>query len=42
LSHSALLAKLRDRKTLDDEIKGELARILPEAKERFRAERGRA
>jgi F-type H+-transporting ATPase subunit alpha len=41
-SHTALLAKLREKKTLDDEIKGELARILPEAKERFKAERARA
>jgi F-type H+-transporting ATPase subunit alpha len=40
-SHTAFLAKLREKKTIDDEIKGELAKILPEAKERFKAERAR-
>ncbi|HEX4998640.1 MAG TPA: F0F1 ATP synthase subunit alpha [Terriglobia bacterium] len=41
-SQSALLAKLRERKTIDDEIKAALAKVLPEAKERFRAEKASA
>jgi len=41
-SHSTLLAKIRERKTLDDEIKAELGKIFPEAKEKFKAERGQA
>jgi F-type H+-transporting ATPase subunit alpha len=40
-SHSALLAKIRERKALDDEIKGQLASVFKEAKDRFKAERGR-
>jgi F-type H+-transporting ATPase subunit alpha len=41
-NHSALLAKIREKKALDDEIKGQLAGVLKEAKERFKAEKGRA
>jgi F-type H+-transporting ATPase subunit alpha len=41
-SQDALLAKLRERKQIDDEIKAELAKALPEAKARFRAEQGKA
>ncbi|HLQ76287.1 MAG TPA: F0F1 ATP synthase subunit alpha [Terriglobia bacterium] len=37
-----LLAKIRERKAFDDEIKGELAKVFKEAKEKFKAERGRA
>jgi F-type H+-transporting ATPase subunit alpha len=41
-SHPSLLAKIRERKAIDDEVKGELGRVLSEAKERFKNERGRA
>ena len=41
-SHTALLGKIREKKALDDEIKAQLARVLKEAKERFKAEKGRA
>jgi F-type H+/Na+-transporting ATPase subunit alpha len=41
-SQTPLLAKIRERKALDDEIKGELQKVLNQAKEKFRAERGRA
>jgi F-type H+-transporting ATPase subunit alpha len=41
-SHTALLAKIREKKALDDEIKAQLASVLKEAKERFKAEKGRA
>jgi F-type H+-transporting ATPase subunit alpha len=41
-SHTALLAKIREKKALDDEIKGQLAAVLKEAKEKFKAEKGRA
>jgi F-type H+-transporting ATPase subunit alpha len=41
-SHTGLLQKIRDRKVIDDEIKAELARVIKEAKERFKNERGRA
>src|SRR5437667_2498851 len=40
-SHLALLQKIRDRKTIDDEIKSELQKIIKEAKERFKNERAR-
>jgi F-type H+-transporting ATPase subunit alpha len=40
--HASVLGKIRDRKLIDDEIKAELQRILPEAKSKFKAERGRA
>jgi F-type H+-transporting ATPase subunit alpha len=38
----ALLPKIRERKAIDDEIRGELQRGIKEAKERFKLERGRA
>jgi len=38
----ALLPKIRERKAIDDEIRGELQRAIKEAKERFKLERGRA
>src|SRR5213079_2215467 len=41
-SHPALLQKIRDRKTIDDEIKTQLQKVITEAKERFKADRGRA
>src|SRR6188768_2271994 len=41
-SHSSLLAKIREKKALDDEIKGQLGAVLKEAKEKFKAEKGRA
>ena len=41
-SRPGLLAKVRERKILDDEIKDELTRVVKEAKEKFRIERGRA
>jgi F-type H+-transporting ATPase subunit alpha len=40
-SHGALLQKIRDRKTIDDEIKGELEKAIKGAKEKFKGERGR-
>jgi F-type H+-transporting ATPase subunit alpha len=42
MSHGALLGKIRERKAVDDEIKGELEKVIKEAKERFKADRGRA
>ena len=36
-AHPGLLAKIREKKTLDDELKGEINSILKEAKERFTA-----
>jgi F-type H+-transporting ATPase subunit alpha len=42
LSYDALLGKIRERKAVDDEIKGELEKAIKEAKERFKADRGRA
>ncbi len=41
-AHSSLLQKIRERKALDDEIKAELAKVLKEAKEKYKSERGRA
>jgi F-type H+-transporting ATPase subunit alpha len=41
-SHTALLGKIREKKALDDDIKAQLAAVLKEAKEKFKAERGRA
>ena len=41
-SHPALLEKIRNRKTIDDEIKGELQKTIKEAKERFKNEPHRA
>src|SRR6516162_1587774 len=38
MSHSALLQKIRERKAVDDEIKGTLDKVIQEAKERFKAE----
>ncbi len=40
-SHPALLQKIRDRKTIDDEIKSELQKVIREAKERFKNELAR-
>ena len=37
-----LLAKIRERKAFDDEIKAELAKVFKEAKEKYKSERGRA
>src|SRR5262252_875609 len=37
-----LLAKIREKKALDDEIKTELAKVFKETKEKFKTERGRA
>jgi F-type H+-transporting ATPase subunit alpha len=37
-----LLAKVRERKAFDDEIKAELVKVFKEAKEKFKTERGRA
>jgi len=41
-SHGALLQKIREKKAIDDEIKGELQKVLKEAKEKYKSERGRA
>jgi F-type H+-transporting ATPase subunit alpha len=41
-SHAGLLAKVRERKALDDQIRAELQKVLVEAKEKFRSERGKA
>jgi F-type H+-transporting ATPase subunit alpha len=41
-SQTALLGKIREKKALDDEIKAQLATVLKEAKEKFKAEKGRA
>jgi len=41
-SHASLLAKIREKKALDDEIKSQLGAVLKEAKENFKAEKGRA
>ena len=41
-SQASLLQKIRDRKAIDDEIKGELQRVIKEAKDRFKSERVRA
>jgi F-type H+-transporting ATPase subunit alpha len=39
--HSALLQKIRERKAIDDEIKGELEKVIKDAKEKFKGDRGR-
>jgi F-type H+-transporting ATPase subunit alpha len=41
-SAPTLLQKIRERKAIDDEIKGGLHKVINEAKERFKAERGHA
>jgi F-type H+/Na+-transporting ATPase subunit alpha len=41
-SHAALLGKIREKKALDDEITKQLVAALKEAKEKFKAEKGRA
>jgi F-type H+/Na+-transporting ATPase subunit alpha len=41
-SYGALLQKIREKKAIDDEIKGQLQKALKEAKEKFKSERGRA
>ena len=41
-SHGALLAKIREKKALDDEITKQLAAAITEAKTKFKAEKGRA
>ena len=41
-SQPGLLEKIRNRKTIDDEIKGELQKVIKEAKERFKNEPHRA
>src|SRR5499433_1841504 len=35
-SHGALLQKIRERKAIDDEIKGELEKVIKDAKEKFK------
>jgi F-type H+/Na+-transporting ATPase subunit alpha len=40
-SYSGLLAKVRERKQIDDEIKGELRSALAEAKDKFKSTGGR-
>jgi len=40
-THSALLGKVRERKAFDDDIKADLKKALTDAKEKFKAERGR-
>ena len=41
-TQAALLPKIRERKAIDEEIRGELQRAIKEAKERFKLERGHA
>ena len=41
-SQPALLPNIRERKAIDEEIRGELQRAIKEAKERFKLERGHA
>jgi F-type H+-transporting ATPase subunit alpha len=41
-SHGTLLQKIREKKAIDDEIKSELQKVLKEAKEKYKSERGRA
>src|SRR5437667_3626272 len=41
-SYSGVLKKIRERKAIDDETKGELQKVLKEAKEMFKSERDRA
>ena len=41
-SHPTLLQKIRERKAIDDEIKTQLHKVIAEAKERYKSERGRA
>jgi F-type H+-transporting ATPase subunit alpha len=41
-SQAGLLAKIREKKALDDELRGQLTAVLKEAKEKFKAEKGRA
>ncbi|HLH32398.1 MAG TPA: F0F1 ATP synthase subunit alpha [Terriglobia bacterium] len=41
-SAGALLAKIREKKAIDDEIKGQLEKAIKDAKEKFKSERGRA
>jgi F-type H+-transporting ATPase subunit alpha len=41
-SHAGVLQKIRERKSIDDEIKGDLERVIKEAKEKFKAEKGHA
>jgi F-type H+/Na+-transporting ATPase subunit alpha len=41
-SHAPLLGKIREKKALDDEITKQLVAALKEAKEKFKAEKGRA
>jgi F-type H+-transporting ATPase subunit alpha len=40
-SQAGLLKKIREKKAIDDEIKAELQKVLKEAKEKFKTERGR-
>ena len=39
---AACSQKIREKKAIDDEIKGELQKAIKEAKEKFKNERGRA
>jgi F-type H+/Na+-transporting ATPase subunit alpha len=41
-SRPELLASIREKKALDDTLKSELTRVIMEAKEKFKIERGRA
>jgi F-type H+-transporting ATPase subunit alpha len=40
--HATLIQKIRERKAIDDEIKAELQKVLKDAKEKYKSERGRA
>src|SRR4030095_11448800 len=41
-SHTGLMAKIREKKALDDDLKAQLGAVLKEGKEKFKAEKGRA
>src|SRR5262249_28202967 len=41
-TQASLLQKIRERKSIDDEIKAELQKAIKEAKDKFRSDRGRA
>ena len=41
-SHAGLLAKIREKKAIDDEIKAYLVTVIQEAKAKFSADKGRA
>jgi F-type H+-transporting ATPase subunit alpha len=41
-TQAALLQKIREKKAIDDDIKAALEKAIKDAKEKFKAERGRA